>query len=61
MLSREQFRIIRQRPEKQKRALKTVKGQFVWQMAVASTKVPLFKDPFWHFQIKIKFQRKIMR
>ena len=30
-------------------------------MAVADTKVPLFKDPFWHFQIKIKFWKKIMR
>ena len=27
-------------------------------MAVAHTKVPLFKDPFWHFQIKIKFKKK---
>ena len=36
---------------------KTKKGHFVWQMAVAYTKVPLFKDP-WHFQIKIKFFKK---
>ena len=27
-------------------------------MAVADTKVPLFKDPFWHFQVKIKFWKK---
>ena len=27
-------------------------------MAVADTKVPLFKEHFWHFQIKIKFQKK---
>ena len=27
-------------------------------MAVADTKLPLFKDPFWHFQIKIKFRKK---
>ena len=27
-------------------------------MAVADTKVPLFKDHFWHFQIKIKFWKK---
>ena len=27
-------------------------------MAVADTKVPLFKDHFWHFQIKIKFRKK---
>ena len=44
-----------------KRALRTVKGHFVWQMAVANTKLPLFKDRFWHFQIKIKFRKKIMR
>ena len=30
-------------------------------MAVADTKVPLFKDPFWHFQIKVKFRKKITR
>ena len=30
-------------------------------MAVADTKVPLFKDHFWHFQIKIKFWKKMMR
>ena len=30
-------------------------------MAVADTKVALFKDHFWHFQIKIKFQKKIKR
>ena len=28
-------------------------------MAVADTKVALFKDYFWDFQIKIKFQKKI--
>ena len=28
---------------------------------VIDTKVPLFKDHVWHFQIKIKFQRKKMR
>ena len=28
-------------------------------MAVADTKVPLFKDHFWHFQIKIKFRKKL--
>ena len=37
-----------------KGALKTVKGHFVWKMAVADTKVPLFNDHFWHFQIKIR-------
>ena len=26
---------------------------------VSDTKVPLFKDHFWHFQIKIKFQKKL--
>ena len=30
-------------------------------MAVADTKVFLFKDHFWHFQIKIKFQKQITR
>ena len=30
-------------------------------MAVANTKVPLFKDQFWHFQIKMKFRKKITR
>ena len=34
------------------------KGHFVWWMAVADTKVPLFKDHFWNFQIKIKFWKK---
>ena len=28
---------------------------------VTDTKVPLFKDHFWHFQIKIKFRKKIKR
>ena len=28
-------------------------------MVVSDTKVPLFKDYFWHFQIKIKFRKKI--
>ena len=27
-------------------------------MAVADTKVPLFKDHFWHFQIKMKFRKR---
>ena len=27
-------------------------------MAVADTKVPLFKDPFWHFQSKQNFEEK---
>ena len=30
-------------------------------MAVVNTKVPLFKDPLWHFQIKMKFRKKITR
>ena len=30
-------------------------------MAVADTKVPLFKGPFWHFQIKLKFRKKTTR
>ena len=30
-------------------------------MAVADTKVPLFKDHFWHFQIKRKFWKKILK
>ena len=30
-------------------------------MTVADTKVPLFEEHFWHFQIKIKFQKKITR
>ena len=47
-----------QRPHKQKRPLKTVKVHIVWQMTVADTKEPLFKDPFWHFQIKINFGKK---
>ena len=29
-------------------------------MAAADTKAPLFKNHFWHFQIKIKFKIKIM-
>ena len=41
----------------EKRALRTVKGHFVWKMAVADSKVPLFKEHFWHFQIKIKSQK----
>ena len=44
-----------------KRALKTVKGNFVWQVAVVDTKLPIFKEHFWHFQVKIKFRKKIMR
>ena len=35
-------------------------GDFVWQIAVADTKVPLFEDNFLHFQIKIKFQPSVM-
>ena len=42
----------------EKRALRTVKGHFIWIMAVADTKIPLFIEYFWHFQIKIKFQKK---
>ena len=38
-----------------KRTLRTVKGHF---LVVANTKVHLFKDHFWHFQIKIKFFKK---
>ena len=30
-------------------------------MAVADTKVDLFKDHFWHFQIKKKSKKKITR
>ena len=30
-------------------------------MVVADAKVPLFKDHFWSFQMKIKFRRKITR
>ena len=30
-------------------------------MAVADAKLPLFKDHFWDFQIKIKFQKQITR
>ena len=30
-------------------------------MVVADTGVPLFRDRFWHFQIKIKFGLKISR
>ena len=30
-------------------------------MAVPDTKVPLFKDHFWRFQIKIRFPKKIAR
>ena len=30
-------------------------------MVVADTKVPIFKDHFWHFQIKIKLRKKITR
>ena len=45
----------------EKKALRTVKVHFVWYVAVADTKVPLFKDYFWHFQIKIKFRKKITR
>ena len=26
---------------------------------ITDTKVPLFKDHFWHFQIKIKFRKKL--
>ena len=48
---REQSRIKEQRQEEQKRAL----------CLVTDTKVPLFKDHFWHFQIKIKFRKKNTR
>ena len=37
----------------------TYNCNFLLIALVTDTKVPLFKDHFWHFQIKIKFRKKI--
>ena len=55
---REQSRIKEQHPEEQKKGTSNCKRALC---LVTDTKVPLFKDHFWHFQIKTKFRKKIMR